>query len=335
MVLVCGDFFNGKEMVEGYLDTEEGIFHQGVEGRKEYTCIRAPVNAHTHLGDSFIMDEPVGTLAEIVGPGGFKHTHLANTNVEKISQYMEESIEFMKRSGTHIFFDFRETGNRARMTIETIRNHSDGIVLARPENIEDFKKVLDIIHGIGFSAVSDMNMDYARSLSEFAHKNGKIVASHFSENRVESLENIGEIKPDFLVHCTALDKKQLMDLYQITENIAVTPRSNRFFNIESDYRKFLDNGFNLCLGTDNAMICLPDLFGEMEFLYRIQKNVNRISPEEILEMATINPYKMLETFHIEYREKWLCFKEREMTPYSIIRSSGKIPFIQIEANPKI
>ncbi len=333
MTVICGNFFNGSGMIEGHFDTGDGKFRHGLEGRKEYTCIPAPMNSHTHLGDSFIVDEPVGTLMDIVGPGGFKHRNLSAVSVEKQVSSMRKAVEYINSTGSSGVIDFREAGSAGIRSIDVIRDGlANGLVMARPENLDDLERIARSITGIGFSAVSDMSMDYAIPLCDYAHRNGLIVASHFSENRKESLEKVSDLSPDFLVHCTALDRNDLEDLRDVTEYVAVTPRSNRFFGIDADYRKFLDAGLGLMLGTDNAMTCSPDMFVEMEFLYRIQRNRNYMSPDEVIAMACTTPYRMLSNLHTGYREKWLCFRDPEMTSYSIIRSSGRIPFIQLEAH---
>ena len=66
-----------------------------------------PVNAHTHIGDSFIKDEPIGDLPEIVGPGGFKHRQLENSSDGIIMEGIKNSTSFMEKSGILSYFDFR------------------------------------------------------------------------------------------------------------------------------------------------------------------------------------------------------------------------------------
>ena len=333
MAIICGNFFNGSEMIEGYFDTDSNRFRNGVEGEKKYTCIPAPLNSHTHLGDSFIMEEPKGTLAEIVGPDGFKHRELRSVDEERQIHYIRESIKRVVSTGSSGVIDFRETGLKGINTVRSIREDlPNGIVLARPGDTDEFQRILNFVDGVGFSSVSDMDMDYATSLSEYAKNHGKMIASHFSESRKESIEKISEINPDLLVHCTALSRNDVRDVRHICNYIAVTPRSNRFFNIIFDYGTFLDENFTLLLGTDNAMTCSPDMFSEMEFLYRIQRNTHYISPEEIIRIACVNPYQMLSNLKVKYVEKWLCFSDPNLTAYSIIRSGGDLPFIQLNAH---
>jgi len=54
-------------------------------------------------------------------------------------------------------------------------------------------------------------------------------------------------------------------------------------------------GCTLALGTDNVMINSPDMFREMDFLWKVTMGIHkkRIDPKEILKMATVNGGKIL------------------------------------------
>ena len=81
MIFTGNIYYNGR-MRKGTLSVgEETKFTDSVANNGMYgTLIPMPVNAHTHIGDSFIRDEPRGELPEIVGPGGFKHRQLENSS---------------------------------------------------------------------------------------------------------------------------------------------------------------------------------------------------------------------------------------------------------------
>ncbi len=49
--------------------------------------------------------------------------------------------------------------------------------------------------------------------------------------------------------------------------------------------KIQDAGVELMIGTDNVFITEPDLFAEMDFLYRYQRFNTYISPSEILRFC--------------------------------------------------
>ena len=61
---------------------------------------------------------------------------------------------------------------------------------------------------------------------------------------------------------------------------------------------------NLAIGTDNVMINSPDLFREMDFLWKVTMGIHkkRIDPKQILKMVTVNAGKLL-------NKKIGCIKE--------------------------
>jgi len=52
---------------------------------------------------------------------------------------------------------------------------------------------------------------------------------------------------------------------------------------------------NVAIGTDNVMINSPDLFREMDFLWKVTMGIHqkRIDPKSILKMVTVNAGKIL------------------------------------------
>ena len=52
---------------------------------------------------------------------------------------------------------------------------------------------------------------------------------------------------------------------------------------------------NITIGTDNVMINSPDIFREMDYLWKVTMGMsqNRFDPKQILKMATVNAGKML------------------------------------------
>ncbi len=326
-----GTFYLDGEYRKGIYYSDENRFEENENVREEILYIPKPVNAHTHIGDSFIKEEPVGTLAEVVGPGGFKLRRLKSSDPEVLIGSIKNSINYMKGIGTGTFIDFREAGSSSMETIKAMRSsHPGSIILGRPENLEGLEKMKELINGIGFSAVSDDDNDLMISLGKRARNLGLIVSTHYSENRQEPIEPLYELKPDLLIHCTALGRNKLQSLKSITNNVAITPRSNFFFNIRPDYKMFLEEDINLMLGTDNVMTVNPNIFEEMDFLFRIQKNLNRIEPEEIMKMAFHNSFKFMKKSGIRNGENWIKFMGRIPSPYQIVTKFHLLNPVEID-----
>ncbi|MHB1439817.1 MAG: amidohydrolase family protein [Cuniculiplasma sp.] len=316
---IAGTFYIDGEYRDGIYYPEFNRFEEESHVRVKNFFIPMAVNAHTHIGDSFISSEPSGTLEEIVGPGGFKLRELQNVGQDTLIGGMKNSIKYMQGIGTGSFFDYREAGSSGIESLKTIReNEQNSLILARPDDEEDIRSISSIVNGVGFSAISDQNVDSMKEMAKIARNLKLLVSTHYSENRYEPMEPLFELKPDLLIHCTSLSRNQLNELLSVTKNVAVTPRSNRFFGIDANYSELIEAGFNLMLGTDNVMTVSPNIYQEMDFLFRIQKNRQRISPENIMKIVFKNPYDFIQKAKVPVKRKWMHFKGIVPTPFQIV-----------------
>jgi cytosine/adenosine deaminase-related metal-dependent hydrolase len=135
----------------------------------------------------------------------------------------------------------------------------------------------------------------------------KIRAIHSSETKqsvAKSKKTTGKsetiralnMKPHFLVHMTYASSNDLRSASKKTSGIVICPRANAALaegipDIEL-MKKF---GCTIALGTDNVMINSPDIFREMDYLWKVTMGIHkkRIDPKEILKMATVNGGKIL------------------------------------------
>jgi cytosine/adenosine deaminase-related metal-dependent hydrolase len=91
-------------------------------------------------------------------------------------------------------------------------------------------------------------------------------------------------------------KNDLHSVSMKTKGIVICPRANAVLaegipNIEM----MMKTKCNIALGTDNVMINSPDMFREMDFIWKVSMGLNkkRIPPKQILKMATVNATKLL------------------------------------------
>ena len=330
-------YINGK-FRDGVLRSIDGKmeFHEeGKNGEQKGTLIPLPVNSHTHVGDSFVREEPFGDLAQVVGPNGFKLRKLAEANQKEIMEGMRRSLIFMRNTGTGTFIDFRESNLAGTLMLNSVKVKGiKKIILGRAANPEEAIKVLNIADGFSFSAVSDANVDEMKELSEIAHGKGKIVAIHFSENIREDFDLVMKLKPDLLVHGIAATEEDLQLISKMKIPVAVTPRSNYFFGKRHDYSEFLSKSVQVMLGTDNVMISEPDIFSEMSFLFRVQRSINRISPEDILKMAIDTPYEFFRKHGINIeRSRYIFFPGIRLSDYEIITKFHTLKKSIVEITP--
>jgi len=95
---------------------------------------------------------------------------------------------------------------------------------------------------------------------------------------------------------TYASKGELCDVAKKTRGIVICPRANSSLAEGiPDIELMQKAGCTLALGTDNVMINSPDMFREMDFLWKVTMGIHkkRIDPKEILKMATVNGGKIL------------------------------------------
>jgi len=105
-----------------------------------------------------------------------------------------------------------------------------------------------------------------------------------------------KMKPHFLVHMTYASSRDLLAAKKITRGIVICPRANASLAEGiPDIELMKKSGCTIGLGTDNIMINSPDMFREMDYLWKISMGIHkkRVDPKEILKMATVNGGKIL------------------------------------------
>jgi cytosine/adenosine deaminase-related metal-dependent hydrolase len=282
------------------------------------------VNAHTHIGDSIgkdiTLDKDVdGKIHPIYG---VKQKILKKSNPVHLSNFMKNTCHSMIRKGITTFVDFREGGIDGVMLLKRVLSTVPirSVILGRleyyhnhkqirnnvslPENQRNqLEKILQKCDGIGISGPNENS----NSILKHYSNTKKIRAIHSAET-IQSSKTSKKIsgktetqrallmKPHFLVHMTYSSLADLRSVAKKTRGIVICPRANAALaegipNIDLMLRA----GCNIAIGTDNVMINSPDMFREMDFLWKITMGINRkrISPKQILKMATVNAGKLL------------------------------------------
>lgn len=292
------------------------------------------INAHTHIGDSIGKDIGVDSTFEsrIHPVHGIKNKILKRSEKKHLVSFMRSSIISMMKKGIVAFADFREGGLYG---IEQITEASAGlsiksIILGRPEHYydisRDFNKnpkipqdvmesihsILDISDGLGISGANE-NTD--NSLNEYRNiiqkrslKKKYLLGIHAAESpetenksitvtgKSEVQRIISNLLPNFVVHLTnALD----IDIRLVAQKkigVVVCPRANATLGVGiPKIAKMLKFGCRVAIGTDNIMINSPDMFRELDYIWKVTRTLGdgAISAREILKMATVNGGKIL------------------------------------------
>jgi cytosine/adenosine deaminase-related metal-dependent hydrolase len=280
------------------------MFHDGIPQEKplqEGIIIPPFVNAHTHLGDSFIRKLPIQLpkdIKSLVGPpNGIKHQLLRSTDQETIKQGMHDEIVNMKKSGIGVFFDFRENGFAgAKLLKEAAKNtHVTPHIFGRPNHLrfdeEELLSLFSVVDGIGLSSVSDWDETELEAIVRLAQVNHIPISFHASESKREDIEEILSYKPSFLVHMTSASKDDFKRVVEQEVPIVVCPRSNTYFGLTPQLKLMKELNVELLIGTDNAMLHSPYVHEE---IYNIMHSFPGVfSLEELLCMTTYRARKAL------------------------------------------
>jgi cytosine/adenosine deaminase-related metal-dependent hydrolase len=289
------------------------------------------VNAHTHMGDSFLPDGATGlTLEEgFFRPDGFKYREIAKLERASHVDYISEALNYMAATGTVAHFDFREQGpegarrlkeasqltgvrsvilgqfDHVPFSLEELKENTAGF---DEDSLRELRAILEIADGFSESTMNDLTDPAWRSVRQITDELGKARAIHCLENegyRNLSLERTGcgdliqaiELyQPDLIVHLTVANDAEIQLLAESGTTAVVNPRANANLGLPlPPIAKLLDAGVNLLLGTDNGLLNSPSMLAELDFTYKLTKSQYgdslRPDPADILKMATSNVSK--------------------------------------------
>lgn len=282
------------------------------------------INAHTHIGDSIGKDVTLNSSVDkrIHPVFGVKSKILKNTSQENLTNFMKNTCQSMIRKGITTFIDFREGGLDGIILLKNVLSEIPlrSIILGRvefyqgkseiqknmpfpKEQVENLNILLKKCDGIGISGANENS----NAVLNYYSKTTKLRAIHSSETKQsvstskkltgksETLRALS-LKPHFLVHMTHASKSDLYTTAKKTRGIVICPRANSSLAEGiPDIELMKKAGCTIAIGTDNVMINSPDMFREMDFLWKATMGIHkkRINPKEILKMATVNGGKIL------------------------------------------
>ncbi len=282
------------------------------------------INAHTHIADSIGKDVTLNSsVDEKIHPVfGIKSKILKNTSPENLSNFMKNTCHSMIRKGITTFVDFREGGIDGVVLLKKVLSDVPlrSIILGRAEfyqtsseirknspfpreRIKDLTILLKKCDGLGISGANENST----SVLNYYSKTAKLRVIHSSETKqsVSTSKKITgksetiralSLKPHFLVHMTYASKNDLNVVAKKTRGIVICPRANSSLAEGiPDIELMQKAGCVIALGTDNVMINSPDMFREMDFIWKVTMGIHkkRINPKDILKMATVNGGKIL------------------------------------------
>ena len=306
MDFVSGEILTDVRFKSGYIAFEKGKIIETGKGNspKKPICkgliVPTFVNTHTHIGDSFIrekkIDLPKNIEQLVAPPNGLKHRLLREASDEDIIEGMEKSIDIMIKSGTKYFCDFRENGILGISQLKAalhLRN-INSIILSRPDSLEYIKNEVDILlkksDGIAISSISDWDYSELQKVARDTREKNKIFALHASERIRENIDDILDLKPNFLVHMIKASEPDLMRVKENKIPIIICSRANSFYGLRPNLKLLKKVGVDLLLGTDNAMLNSPVILDEIQYIKSISKDYSTF---ELLYMTTFGARKAL------------------------------------------
>jgi cytosine/adenosine deaminase-related metal-dependent hydrolase len=283
------------------------------------------INSHTHIGDSIAKDVTLNkSVDERIHPVfGVKQKVLKKTKPSQLASFMQNTCKSMIQKGITTFVDFREGGIEGVEILKKVLTKVPirSIILGRIEfyqNSNQIKKNIDLpseeraelseilkkCDGIGVSGANENSNSVLRFYSRTqklraihtAETKGSINVSKHMTRKSEVIRAL-QLKPHFLVHMTQASKSELFLASKKTRGIVICPRANASLAEGiPNLQMMLQTRCNIAIGTDNVMTNSPDMFREMDYLWKVSMATSkkRIDPKQILKMATVNAGKLLQ-----------------------------------------
>jgi cytosine/adenosine deaminase-related metal-dependent hydrolase len=116
----------------------------------------------------------------------------------------------------------------------------------------------------------------------------------YGKRSVERLQKVGLLSPRaVLAHCVHLDEREIELIARSSASVAYNPMSNMLNAVGvASLMEMLDQGVNVGLGNDGYVF---DMFENMRAGFLLQRvarrDPNRPSPQEVVEMCTVNAAK--------------------------------------------
>lgn len=276
------------------------------------------INAHCHLGDSGAKELGVGMPAPLVvdAPDGLKHRFLSRLSADELAAMMRHGMLEMLQNGIIACADFREQGvegaralRRAAaglpLRVRILGRMSETITPAQAE--QEAHELLLEADGLGVRDVDSYDPALLLRLRrEYPHK---LFAAHVSETRKaeegsQRLKERGqaaralEWSPDFLVHLTHTPLDELRLAARQGARAVACARSNGILGDGiPPVAAWMRCGLHFALGSDNVMLCAPDMLREMEYLSRacrgLEEDPSALDNLAIFKAATIEGARTL------------------------------------------
>jgi len=301
---------------------------------REAIVAPAFINAHTHVSDGIIKEVGFGHdyWDVIMPPDGLRHRALRETTSDEVAAAIGDALTCMLASGTLTFVDFREGG---RDGVQVLKGAAAGrpvraVAMGRfraypPQAAEDLDRnagrvpdtalaevetILEIADGFSLVTANDLTDEGLEQVGSLVRGRGRLLGVHAAEapgyrtisvsrtGRADVLRLLEHLRSDFVVHLTSATEDELDAVARARVPAVVCPRIQSVMGLGVPrFDWMLERGMVVALGTDNLMLCAPDLLRELEYSSRVVRalrlSATYPSARQLLQMATINPARLL------------------------------------------
>lgn len=294
------------------------------------------INAHTHVADSIAKDlaANLGFNERINPVYGIKRSILGNSRPGHLSAYMKAAALSMVRKGITTFADFREGAMDGiallKSAMADIEMRCLGLGRVEyyfnaesaqenddlPEDVKVVaKSVMQTCDGFGISGANEYSDRALEFFAKTARSHNKLLGIHAAEAQESyaySMKNFGSSEverivehmvPDFVVHMTNASDDDIKLVASRNIGIVACPRANGMLGVGLPrVTNMLKQKCTLALGTDNVMLNSPDLFREMDYVWKACRAVEHesVDARELLKMVTVNAAKILHLDKLGY-----------------------------------
>ena len=307
------------DITNGYLVIKDGKIEKIGEGTprargidiKRGFVLPPFVNAHTHLADAIAKELYIGkSQPQVVGPHGAKFHELEEAGRELVGT-IRTIIHDMFKSGTLAYCDFREGGLAGVKILKKASTTSvRSIILGRPSKLSELNDLLRACDGVGLPSLDAFESSAIKEIARNVRKAGKILSVHAAEtDEVQKLsfektgksevERALELQPSFIIHSTWASDEDLLMLKKARVPVVFCARANSLLGVGiPPILRASRSGVKFCIGTDNAAVCQPDMFGELSFnwacMRREDSGVGDEEARELLRAAMIEPLSIFD-----------------------------------------
>ena len=191
-----------------------------------------------------------------------------------------------------------------------------------PKALLEASDILRVAEGLGISGANentDLSLQQYKQLivsinkkrrdKKLKNKNRKLlIGIHGAESREsvefsKSLTGKTEVfrimrflKPDYIVHMTNATDEDISLVARSRTGVVICPRANGVLGAGIPrVAEMLSRGCMIAIGTDNVMLNSPDIFREMDYIWKTSRAIggNFIEAKEILKMSTVNAAHIL------------------------------------------